>query len=351
MADKVLNVRDLSLPELKDAYVAEVWLRATNAYGRPLLADALGHGDPTARAWLANRLLDDGFDPTSPAVSYLHILLGVRQRDEEVDLPLVRRLAAAGVDLNHLEPRDGRVVMAAWRYGRAALEVLFSLDGLDLTREDTTGWSVRGFARSTRLRDPWLFDRVEGYLRERGLDEPAHPAAATAWSTAQELETAYASAGAAAVREVDPATGATWLLGVLQNPDATIVETWVPRLIADGADPNARLADKRGALHLALERVPPRSAQTHASLVRSLVAAGADVNAPAGRKIGTPLNVLATLSQPEATLQEVYDALLDAPGFDPTARTGPTARSKTARDLLAKQRRPVLLERVRSLAG
>src|SRR5690606_12369655 len=102
---------------------------------------------------------------------------------------------------------------------------------------------------------------------------------------------------------------------------------------------------------LALARTGIRAPRRDAEVPTMLIQAGADVNASADAKIGTPLNVLGRYTnKPEGELTRLRDALLSAPGLDPNAKVG---RAKTAWDHLQKARRtrPVLVETVEKLMG
>ena len=350
-APTITGVARMSDDQIREAYDPAVWTIARNAYGASLLSDALRHTDGGARQWLSHRLLDDGLDPVASGGPYLHVLLSARPCLPKIDIPLLQRLVAAGMDVNRLEGKFGRPIQTAAQFLRPpeVLDALFAFDGLDLLRVDSAGNSVRSTARRGRHFQPGLYDRVEAYLVEHGIDAPApHPADAAGWATAEELEVTHRPDR---INEPSPETGATLLLGVLHNPAVDIRTTWVPRLLAEGADATVSLVDGRNALHLALVGTGRRDPKRDAEVVQLLVAAGAEVNASADAKIGTPLNVLGRYTnKPERELTPLYDALLSATGLDPRAKVG---RSKTAWDHLQKARRtrPVLVERVEQMLG
>jgi len=78
-----------------------------------LLGQAVANKDPRERLAIANRLLDDGADPSlvstsGDRVNVLHVLWGrERDRDAEAEAVLIARLLDGGADINLRSPRFG----------------------------------------------------------------------------------------------------------------------------------------------------------------------------------------------------------------------------------------------------
>lgn len=346
-----------SIEDFEAAYDPVTWPSHTDSTGLPLVAEAMSNQDPATRAFIVGRLLDDGADATvvlDEGYTLLHVLLAQRARDPEVDPPLVRRLIAAGADVNRPAGRHQRRPVEEVDHPKLSAEELepyyrafFDQPGLELLAPSPHGRSVLGRARSSRFRRPQLFDLVTAYLDAAGLapTDEALTRSAT-WQTLDEIRAAYTPALASATDE----NGDSLLHAVLRNPDLAVRSTLVPQLLADGADVTLRTAEGDSVLHLALDRSGAREAEQDARVLRALISAGADVNASSPAN-GVPLTALAAQGNfPEGRLEPLYDVLLAAPGLDPSVIL---ADGRTALDVVrtARPPRPVLVARLEALAA
>lgn len=111
-----------------------------------LLGDAMLNKDPRARLAIANRLLDDGADPSlvstsGDRINVLHALWGrARDRDPEAEAALIARLLDGGADINLRSPRFGLPltmlvtdISASREYLRAAFAAVTAHSRPDLT--------------------------------------------------------------------------------------------------------------------------------------------------------------------------------------------------------------------------
>jgi hypothetical protein len=156
---------------------ATSWVSIT---GQTLLHLALGNGDPGARVAIANRLLDDGADPTVTIApehyTTVHVLLGQNAHDAPAEAPLLERLLDAGVDVNAVAGRGRgtalQTLTATGKYSDADLapfyDVLFARPDLDLLRPGAAGLSTLEHARRGGPTRTSLVERIEQYLRDHG---------------------------------------------------------------------------------------------------------------------------------------------------------------------------------------
>ncbi|AZZ56780.1 hypothetical protein C7V51_13535 [Rathayibacter iranicus] len=110
------------------------------------LGQAVVNEDPRARLAIANRLLDDGADPSlvstsGDRINVLHALWGrARDRDPEGEAALIARLLDGGADINLRSPRFGLPltmlltdISASREYIRAAFAAVTAHSRPDLT--------------------------------------------------------------------------------------------------------------------------------------------------------------------------------------------------------------------------
>lgn len=346
-----------STEDFEAAYDPGTWPSYTDSTGLPLVAEAMSNQDPATRAFIVGRFLDDGADATvvlDEGYTLLHILLAQRARDPEVDPPLIRRLIAAGADVNRPAGRHLRRPVEEVDHPKLSAEELepyyrafFDQPGLELLAPDPRGRSVLDRARSSRFRRPQLFDLVTAYLDAAGLAPTDEALTRTAtWQTLDEIRAVYTPGLASAIDE----NGDSLLHAVLRNPDLAVRSTLVPQLLADGADVTLPTAEGDSVLHLALDRSGAREAEQDARVLGALISAGADVNASSPAN-GVPLTALAGQGNfPESRLEPLYDVLLAAPGLDPAVVL---ADGRTALDVVrtARPPRPVLLARLEAMVA
>ena len=154
--------------------------------GETLIAHAMSNKDAVNRAAIANFLLDGVADPTwrdrGTGGNVLHTLFGrYRNNAQEVDLALLRRLLAGGVDVNEVNKRWGTPLQtlmeqaAQWGEDNAVhgyLPIMFARDDLDL-------FTIGQFKRPT-YRTSWNFREVapvqwgmvQKYVADHGLLVP-----------------------------------------------------------------------------------------------------------------------------------------------------------------------------------
>lgn len=349
---------DATAEEFLDAYDPETWPSGVDRVRRkPLLWSAIDNPDPATRSLIAHRLLDDGADAAALSHGYtlLHGLLGRHPRDPEIDPPLVRRLIAAGADMNRVAGRRMDRPVEVVDHPKLSPEqhepyyqAFFERPGLVLLDPNPAGLSVLDRSRNRRTYRPQLLEHVMAYLDRTGQTPVGEPLTQTArWQTLDEILAQYTPADATAV---DPETGDSLLHAVLRSSSLDVRTTLVPLLLAHGADATLRTAARAGVLQLALAPHGQRDARQDAQVVTTLLDAGADVNA-LSRGGNTPLTTLAALGNfPEEKLEPLYDVLLAAPGLDLTV-VG--AKRRTVLDAVRKRRqaRPLLLARVEALAA
>lgn len=118
---------------------------------RTVLFGALANQDPGLRERIANRLLDDGADPSIVAgqLTVLHVLLSRRKQDPESTVRLLRRLVQGGADINKTDPKEGAPLWMCWKLRMAEdeivpmFEIFLSRPDLDLDRPANKFKSVR----------------------------------------------------------------------------------------------------------------------------------------------------------------------------------------------------------------
>ena len=153
MANPILLAKRCSVEE----FLAEYDPEATPFFRSPstrqtVLFGALANRDPAVRVVIANRLLDDGADPsvvTITGVTLLHVLLTHREFDVPGDAALLQRLLDGGADVNRADRREGAPLAMLYRMplGDEELvpfyEVMFARDDLDLDKPAAKGATVR----------------------------------------------------------------------------------------------------------------------------------------------------------------------------------------------------------------
>ncbi|MFV0253414.1 MAG: hypothetical protein ACK5H2_08760 [Beutenbergiaceae bacterium] len=121
--------------------------------GRTVLFAALANPDPELRERIANRLLDDGADPSIAAeggwLTVLHVLLTQPHLDPASTTRLLRRLIAGGADINQAD-RAGRVPLwMCWTLTMdesdiaPMFQLLLSRTDLDLERPAVCAQTLR----------------------------------------------------------------------------------------------------------------------------------------------------------------------------------------------------------------
>ncbi|NQX12103.1 hypothetical protein HQQ80_10745 [Microbacteriaceae bacterium VKM Ac-2855] len=147
------------------------------------LSKAMANEDPVARLAIANRLLDDGADPSlvstdGDRVNVLHVLWGRdRDRDPEPEAALIARLLDGGADINLRSPRFGlpltmlsQKIVATPEYLPAVFAAITAHSRPDLTahidnrREKSVGQSL------ARTRFGIMRDEVLAYAASTGQD-------------------------------------------------------------------------------------------------------------------------------------------------------------------------------------
>ncbi|NQX11805.1 hypothetical protein HQQ80_09230 [Microbacteriaceae bacterium VKM Ac-2855] len=150
-----------------------------------LLGEAVANEDPVARLAIANRLLDDGADPSlvstdGDRVNVLHVLWGrKRDRDPEAEAALVARLLEGGADINLRSPRFGLPlkklvsdISASREYTRAVFAAVTAHSRPDLTAHVDK--------RRLASVGQYLADNMFGFMRDEVL--------AYAASTGQDID-------------------------------------------------------------------------------------------------------------------------------------------------------------------
>lgn len=157
-------------------------LTERDAVGRTVLLAALGNTDIDARLEIAGRLLDDGADAGAVMdgqVGTLHVLLGKRHEKIDGEAALLTRLLEGGADPNLVSPKNGsplQILNTQYAYSDEQLapfyDVLFARDDLDLLRPGAYRSTTFGLAVKARSKRPQLVERMETYLRDRGIPIP-----------------------------------------------------------------------------------------------------------------------------------------------------------------------------------
>lgn len=172
------------------------WVNFVGSEGVSTLEGAAANRDPDARIAIANRLLDDGADPSthSPHTSVLHNLLSRKNLDPIRDAALLRRLLDGGADVNFSVPKHGRPFSVFLQQSglrpadrQPFYDVLFSRDDLDLaSRRKDTGLTYAAYLiywaanRSLRVGgSDGIEDRIRAHLTAHGYDpeQILHPTA------------------------------------------------------------------------------------------------------------------------------------------------------------------------------
>ena len=148
--------------------------------GTTALLGAMSNKSPADRAAIANLLLESGADPAvgdHDGFTPLHSLLGSRNHDLSLDVPLLKRLIAGGADLNAVAKRVGTPLRAfltnrnlLFPDSKPFLETLLSYSGIDILAVAANGNSHLETAR--RMNISWRTELLEDYLRRAGIDIP-----------------------------------------------------------------------------------------------------------------------------------------------------------------------------------
>ncbi len=151
--------------------------------GRDLLREALMNTNSSAdKIAIANRLLDDGADPSLDArprgLTMLHVFLAFG-RDFEAEAPLLQRLLDGGADINRVAGKAGtplETLAEKFKYSDEVLapfyDVLLADPRLDPLQPSYFKRTVLGNIRMWSKRRPDLLARLERLLEERGIPIP-----------------------------------------------------------------------------------------------------------------------------------------------------------------------------------
>lgn len=155
-----------------------------NAAGGPLLHYALSNHEAANRAAISSLLLEEGADVTwqdrRDGTNLLHVLLThVRSTFTDTDMALLHRLLDGGADVNASAKGFGTPLQLLRRYAGQGetnvlpvYEVLFARDDLDLFNPGKYGHSTYSSAWKTRESKPILWQRVQQYIADHGLQVP-----------------------------------------------------------------------------------------------------------------------------------------------------------------------------------
>jgi len=172
VANPILFAKKCSVEEFFAEYDPEVtpFFRSPSTR-QTVLFGALANRDPAVRVVIANRLLDDGADPsvvTMTGVTLLHVLLTHREFDVAGDAALLQRLLDGGADVNRADRREGAPLAMVYRMplGDEEMvpfyEVMFARDDLDLDKPAAKRVTVR----ETILGDGgYVRPRMQEYVR------------------------------------------------------------------------------------------------------------------------------------------------------------------------------------------
>lgn len=154
---------------------------AQDSTGRTVLLAALGNTDLSARSAIANRLLDDGADPTAVSgngATTLHVLLGHVRHDIAAETPVLRRLLDGGADRNAVMPKFGtplQTLLGMFQLTDEQLapfyDEIFARPGLDLLTVAGRSSPLTS-ARKARTLRAGLLARMEAYLRAHDIEIP-----------------------------------------------------------------------------------------------------------------------------------------------------------------------------------
>ncbi|MHC2185609.1 ankyrin repeat protein [Rathayibacter agropyri] len=146
MAFSIYTAKDGTYEEFCAGYDPATMPFDVTAGGLGFLGKAVVNEDPRARLAIANRLLDDGADPSlvstdGDRINVLHALWGREQvRDPEAEAALIARLLDGGADINLRSPRFGLPltmlltdISASHEYLRAAFAAVTAHSRPDLT--------------------------------------------------------------------------------------------------------------------------------------------------------------------------------------------------------------------------
>ncbi|WP_461515373.1 hypothetical protein [Rathayibacter agropyri] len=147
------------------------------------LGDALMNKDPRARLAIANRLLDDGADPSLVSTSrdrinVLHALWGrARDRDPEAEAALIARLLDGGADINLRSPRFGLPltmlvtdISASHEYLRAVFAAVTAHSRPDLTAHVDRRRQASVGQYLAQTKSGFMRDEVRAYAAATGQD-------------------------------------------------------------------------------------------------------------------------------------------------------------------------------------
>ncbi|NRD09639.1 hypothetical protein [Rathayibacter agropyri] len=148
-----------------------------------LLGGAVVNKDPRARLAIANRLLDDGADPSlvsadGDRINVLHALWGRRQvRDPEAEAALIGRLLDGGADINLRSPRFGLPltmlvtdISASHEYLRAVFAAVTAHSRPDLTAHVDRRRQASVGQYLAQTKSGFMRDEVRAYAAATGQD-------------------------------------------------------------------------------------------------------------------------------------------------------------------------------------
>ncbi|MHC2185174.1 hypothetical protein ACVLV4_000804 [Rathayibacter agropyri] len=151
--------------------------------GLGFLGQAVVNEDPRARLAIANRLLDDGADPSLVSTSrdrinVLHALWGYKQvRDPEPEAALIARLLDGGADINLRSPRFGLPltmlvtdISASHEYLRAAFAAVTAHSRPDLTAHVDRRRQASVGQYLAQTKSGFMRDEVRAYAAATGQD-------------------------------------------------------------------------------------------------------------------------------------------------------------------------------------
>lgn len=282
----------------------------------------LDEKDSSVRSRLANRLLDDGADPRKSLASgygVIHALCANRGLDPEKDAVLMRRLIAAGADVNARDSRDGAPLVALINRPRRNDDLLMPIyrvfleqPDLDVDVVDGFGISVLDTVRIQYARYPKLCELVEDYERAHGR-AVEHPL----WFLASSGSYEQFISGYDVTRVREVTRNSSLLMWAIENPDPVARGQIARRLIADGADLNfANPNYGTTAMRLVIQASDLGSAE-NLELFKLLLDAGADLSLERGGAAES-LALLARDHErkPELNLDGYYDLLLARDDLD-----------------------------------
>ncbi|MEO8527728.1 MAG: hypothetical protein ABI435_01485 [Pseudolysinimonas sp.] len=179
MTDPKLLASRATLEEFLAAYDPTMIPFKTYVGGATVLFGAVANPDPQARIDIANRLLDDGADPSivttdrNDRVNVLHVLWS---RAHERDIPregeLVARLIDGGADINIRSPRFGPPLLEMIDHAVISLEYLYAMWDVVVAHSEPDMSIVLPLANGKTLAKRYnvkpMADRLHAYLVESG---------------------------------------------------------------------------------------------------------------------------------------------------------------------------------------